>query len=112
MLFSRKSTSKTCFPSLSITTQKSYRNIYIYVYKHRQRYIYFFFQAKLETKALKAKRPGFTDDRYTETSYYVENGESNITGININITQIVETGLNVLFRKFRNKNRWMSLLLP
>ena len=33
-----------------------------------------FFQAKLETKALKAKRPGFTDDRYNETSYYVENG--------------------------------------
>jgi len=31
-------------------------------------------QAKLETKALKAKRPGFTDDRYNETSYYVENG--------------------------------------
>ena len=31
-------------------------------------------QAKLETKALKAKRPGFTDDRYSETSYYVENG--------------------------------------
>lgn len=33
------------------------------------------FQAKLETKALKAKRPGFTDDRYNETSYYIENGE-------------------------------------
>ena len=33
------------------------------------------FQAKLETKALKAKRPGFTDDRYSETSYYVENGK-------------------------------------
>ena len=32
-------------------------------------------QAKLETKALKAKRPGFTDDRYSETSYYVESGE-------------------------------------
>ncbi|CAH0556793.1 unnamed protein product [Brassicogethes aeneus] len=31
-------------------------------------------QAKLETKALKAKRPGFTDDRYNETSYYIENG--------------------------------------
>jgi len=30
----------------------------------------------LETKALKAKRPGFTDDRYNETSYYIENGES------------------------------------
>ena len=35
------------------------------------------FQAKLETKALKAKRPGFTDDRYSETSYYVENSEYN-----------------------------------
>ena len=33
------------------------------------------FQAKLETKALKAKRPGFTDDRYNETAYFVENGE-------------------------------------
>ena len=32
-------------------------------------------QAKLETKALKAKRPGFTDDRYKETAYYVENGK-------------------------------------
>lgn len=32
-------------------------------------------QAKLETKALKAKRPGFTDERYHETSYYVENGK-------------------------------------
>ncbi|XP_037071799.1 RNA pseudouridylate synthase domain-containing protein 2-like [Pollicipes pollicipes] len=30
--------------------------------------------AKLETKALKAKRPGFTDERYTETSYWFENG--------------------------------------
>ncbi|XP_023340108.1 RNA pseudouridylate synthase domain-containing protein 2 isoform X2 [Eurytemora carolleeae] len=31
-------------------------------------------KAKIETKALKAKRPGFTDDRYGETSYYVEAG--------------------------------------
>uniref|UniRef100_A0A182QC43 Pseudouridylate synthase RPUSD2 n=1 Tax=Anopheles farauti TaxID=69004 RepID=A0A182QC43_9DIPT len=30
-------------------------------------------KAKLETKALKAKRPGFTDERYHETSYYIEN---------------------------------------
>jgi hypothetical protein len=29
-------------------------------------------QAKLETKALKAKRPGFTDERYNETAYYHE----------------------------------------
>ena len=36
------------------------------------------FQAKLETKALKAKRPGFTDDRYSETSYYVENGKISV----------------------------------
>jgi hypothetical protein len=35
---------------------------------------YYFFQAKMETKALKAKRPGFNDDRYNETQYYVENG--------------------------------------
>nr|CAD7568912.1 unnamed protein product [Timema californicum] len=33
-------------------------------------------KAKLETKALKAKRPGFTDDRYNETSYYIENERS------------------------------------
>ena len=33
-------------------------------------------QAKFETKALKAKRPGFSEDRYNETSYYVENGEA------------------------------------
>jgi hypothetical protein len=31
-----------------------------------------FLQARLETKALKAKRPGFTDERYNETSYYLE----------------------------------------
>ncbi|XP_055921831.1 pseudouridylate synthase RPUSD2-like isoform X1 [Eupeodes corollae] len=31
-------------------------------------------KAKLETKALKAKRPGFTDERYHETSYFIENG--------------------------------------
>ncbi|XP_055680389.1 pseudouridylate synthase RPUSD2-like isoform X4 [Lutzomyia longipalpis] len=31
-------------------------------------------KAKLETKALKAKRPGFTDERYHETSYYIESG--------------------------------------
>ena len=29
----------------------------------------------METKALKAKRPGFTDERYMETAYFVENGE-------------------------------------
>lgn len=34
-----------------------------------------YLQAKLETKALKAKRPGFTDERYCETSYYIENGK-------------------------------------
>lgn len=28
----------------------------------------------METKALKAKRPGFTDERYNETSYYTEHG--------------------------------------
>ena len=33
-------------------------------------------QAKIETRALKAKRPGFTDERYSETEYYFENGES------------------------------------
>lgn len=25
---------------------------------------------------MKAKRPGFTDERYSETEYYFENGES------------------------------------
>ena len=29
----------------------------------------------METKALKAKRPGFSEERYNETSYYIENGE-------------------------------------
>jgi hypothetical protein len=33
-------------------------------------FLFFTFQAKLETKALKAKRPGFTDERYNETSYF------------------------------------------
>ncbi|KAB7507319.1 hypothetical protein Anas_02720 [Armadillidium nasatum] len=33
-----------------------------------------FLKAKLETKALKAKRPGFSEERYNETSYYIENG--------------------------------------
>lgn len=40
-------------------------------------------QAKLETKALKAKRPGFTDERYHETSYYIENGKCPGTSSNI-----------------------------
>ena len=34
-------------------------------------------QAKIETRALKAKRPGFTDERYNETSYLFENGNNN-----------------------------------
>lgn len=38
--------------------------------------LYILVQAKLETKALKAKRPGFTDERYQETSYYIENGKN------------------------------------
>ncbi|XP_065570929.1 uncharacterized protein LOC136033883 isoform X2 [Artemia franciscana] len=33
-------------------------------------------KAKLETRALKAKRPGFSDERYNETDYYFENGKS------------------------------------
>jgi len=33
-------------------------------------------QAKIETRALKAKRPGFSDERYNETEYYFENGKS------------------------------------
>ncbi|CAL4062719.1 unnamed protein product [Meganyctiphanes norvegica] len=31
-------------------------------------------KAKMETKALKAKRPGFSEERYNETQYYIENG--------------------------------------
>lgn len=31
-------------------------------------------KVKTETKALKAKRPGFTEERYDETKYYIENG--------------------------------------
>lgn len=44
-------------------------------------FLVFYLQAKLETKALKAKRPGFTDERYNETSYYVENGKLNVNFI-------------------------------
>ena len=36
-------------------------------------------QAKIETRALKAKRPGFSDERYNETEYYFENGKSLLT---------------------------------
>lgn len=57
-----------------------YKNIIIFGSEINNAYnnvFYFFslFQAKLETKALKAKRPGFTDERYHETSYYIENGK-------------------------------------
>ena len=38
-------------------------------------FIQFICQAKIETRALKAKRPGFTDERYNETSYFFENGK-------------------------------------
>ena len=44
-------------------------------------FFFIVFQAKIETKALKAKRPGFTDDRYNETEYYVENGMYNFFNI-------------------------------
>jgi len=50
---------------------KVYRNLITTI-----RYV-FIIKAKLETKALKAKRPGFTDERYQETSYYTENGNEN-----------------------------------
>ncbi len=39
-------------------------------------------KAKLETKALKAKRPGFTDERYNETSYYHEPENGELKGTN------------------------------
>lgn len=54
-------------------------------------------QAKLETKALKAKRPGFTDERYNETSYYMENGK-NILYIYKKITYTIVVKLKVLIR--------------
>ena len=41
-------------------------------------------KAKLETKALKAKRPGFTDERYNETSYYHEPENSKYRHTDIN----------------------------
>ena len=47
----------------------------IYIYSHSTNKSSFQFQAKLETKALKAKRPGFSEERYNETSYYIENGK-------------------------------------
>ena len=37
---------------------------------------YWTLKAKIETRALKAKRPGFSEERYNETEYYFENGES------------------------------------
>lgn len=37
----------------------------------------------METKALKAKRPGFSDDRYNETQYYVENGKDPLVFLNL-----------------------------
>ena len=52
-------------------------------------------QAKLETKALKAKRPGFTDDRYKETAYYVENGKS------ISKICLLKTAQNIII-----SNKW------
>ena len=41
-------------------------------------FVVFFYryQAKIETRALKAKRPGFSEERYNETEYYFENGKS------------------------------------
>lgn len=45
-------------------------------------------QAKLETKALKAKRPGFTDERYNETSYYIENGKKNTLSANNGVLKL------------------------
>lgn len=33
---------------------------------------------KLNTKDLKATRPGFSEERYEETSYYIENGKQKI----------------------------------
>ena len=47
-------------------------------------HIFMINQAKLETKALKAKRPGFTDERYNETSYYYEpeNGKNFFSVLN------------------------------
>jgi len=35
-------------------------------------------KVKLEANSLKTKRPGFSDERYDETSYYFENGMANI----------------------------------
>lgn len=50
-------------------------------------------QAKLETKALKAKRPGFSEERYNETSYYIENGKEWETenGLLLGATSVIET---------------------
>ena len=42
----------------------------------------------METKALKAKRPGFSDDRYNETQYYVENGKTCLQLLTTNIPRV------------------------
>ena len=60
----------------------------IYKIDKYNRLKYFFnCQAKIETRALKAKRPGFTDERYNETSYFFENGSCIHTYYVIQYTQ-------------------------
>jgi len=56
--------------------KKVRKNMKLRIYRNLITTIQFIYiiKAKLETKALKAKRPGFTDERYQETSYYTENG--------------------------------------
>jgi len=64
-------------------------------------------KAKLETRALKAKRPGFTDERFNETTYYFENGLRKVYPYYFTFTTFTkgrwvgESILEVFAREFR-----------
>lgn len=64
-------------------------------------------KTKLETKALKAKRPGFTDEKYAETSYWFENGLRKVRPYYFTFTTFTkgrwvgEKILDVFSREFR-----------
>ncbi|EDV98985.1 RNA pseudouridylate synthase domain-containing protein 2 isoform X3 [Drosophila grimshawi] len=62
---------------------------------------------KLETKDLKLTRPGFSEERYEETSYYIENGLRKVYPYSFTFTTFTkgrwvgEGILNVFSREFR-----------
>ncbi|KAH8410573.1 hypothetical protein KR009_003809 [Drosophila setifemur] len=69
-------------------------------------------RANLDDKELKTKRPGFSDERYDETSYYFENGRSLLI-INVNLFLINSSGLRKVYPYFFTfttyaKGRWVN----